>query len=327
MTDNDSQKTLEKSYNADSWASAAALIKPLGTVAGNFTSAVRTLMVHHESSSAELSAGSQNHMLRMLYNGTIRANYYFATKSYRPELFPTDKKIQQRDLLKMYSPFEHAALMSLCYLFRFLSKRSNKDEWEYVQAPLYEALEIGACIGLKVPEVGFAIGLLSRSMRYLGFGPLLISDTKAFQTYRRHLRQKDLPFDSSLELQHWGCTSIQVSALLLEAVGFNNIIAQQLVAANERSTSVEPDAKYGIPMRIAESLINSFVENGEICGTLPVWTGASLTLSKEQSSDLMISLNKVVSNADRIEWLGKSSSSLNPQSTPHLYDPVSSITT
>jgi hypothetical protein len=309
MTDND-----------DPWHRASTIVRPMGSIAGNFAAAVRSLLLYHEQGTSTLSAGVQTHMLRLLRNSTVKASYYFGSLAYRPSKIQNLSSIKPRDFLNLYQPFEHAVLLSYCYLFRALAKKSNKEEWEYVQSPLYESLEIGACIGNSIPQVGFGIGLLARGFRYLAFAPFLMNDHKGFVQYRRHLRSKDLPFDEKRELEIWGCTNIHVAALLMEYMGFNHSVAHQFVAAAEKNTSINPDAKYGVSFRAAEALIDSFTESGEIPERLPSWTGSSLVLTKDQRSQLVSDLNRALGSSHRIEWLNKNSSSLSPSTTPQLFD-------
>lgn len=302
------------------WRAAAEVLQPMGVIAGNFTSAVRTLLTYHERDTSTLTAGAQTHMTRILRNPTVKATYFFAAQAYRPTEAANLTSIKPKELLDMFTPFEHAVLLSYCYLFRALAKKCDKEEWEYVQAPLYEALEIGACIGRVIPEVGFGIGLLSRGIRYLAFAPFLLYDQKAFVQYRRHLRTKDLPFDATRETELWGCTNIHVAALMLEYMGFNRIVGHQFVTSATRDKSSRPDDRYGKKFRVAEALIESFTELGEIPEQLPDWTGTSMVLLKEQRMTLLEQLGRVVSSTDRIEWLNKSGSSLNPESTPQLFE-------
>jgi hypothetical protein len=156
-------------------------------------------------------------------------------------------------------------------------------------------------------------------MRYLAFAPFLISDGKAFAQYRRHLRTKDLPFDLSREIELWGCTNIQVAALLMESVGFNKTLAMQFVAAAEGDGSIRPDARYGVPFRFAEALLEAYMERGEMPDTLPASTGVAMTLTKDERMNLLTELGKVVGSTERIEWLSKRSSSINPESSPELF--------
>jgi hypothetical protein len=304
----------------DPWRRAAELLQPMGSIAGNFTSAVRTLLNYHERGITTLTAGVQTHMLRILRNSTVKATYFFASKAYRPELLTQHRAIKPKDFLNLYSPFEHAVILSYCYLFRALAKKSKKEEWEYVQSPLYEALEIGACIGARIPEVGLGIGLLSRGLRYLAFAALLMKNEKSFVQYRKHLRAKDLPFDLDKEVELWGCTNIHIAALMMEYIGFNRNVGNQFVAAAMKDTVLPGDTLYGVPFRIAETLLDSFTERGELPEQLPSWVGSTLRFSKEQRTTLLQDLSRVVSSTERIEWLNTSSSSINPDSTPELFE-------
>jgi hypothetical protein len=313
------EKGVKAESDSSRWEAAIELLKPIGSVAANFSVAVRTLLSYHERDTPTLSAGAQNHIIRLLRNNTVKATYYYVTKAYRPHLLQQPTPIKSKDFLAMYTPFEHAVLLAYCYLFRSLAKKSSKEEWEYIQSPLYEALEIGACIGSRVPAIGLAAGLLGRGMRYLAFAPFLISDARAFVQYRRHLRTKDLPFDLTREIELWGCTNIQVAALLMESVGFNKTLAMQFVAAAEGDTSMRPDTRYGVPFRFAEALLESYMERGEMPDTLPTSTGVVITLTKDERMTLLGDLGKAVGSTERIEWLSKGSGSINPASSPELF--------
>lgn len=301
------------------WRAAMELLEPFGPVAANFAETVRVLISHYEHGGAEMPIGGQNLVIRLLKNNTIKAAYYFVAKAYRPQLLAGKNPLTVKDLFTGFSAIEHAAILSFCYLFRNLSKKSDKDEWEYVQAPLYEALSLGSAMGQSVPEVGLAFGMLSRGLRYLSFAPFLIGNRRGFKEYRRHLKAKDLPFDLAFEQKVWECNNIQVAAMLLTYMGFNRTAAMQFIAAADRDPKVTPDELYGIRFRMAEAILDSYMEAGEIPEQCPAWVGKKLPFSAETRGNLLTSFNRELSEDTRIEWLNKGSASINPDSTPEFF--------
>jgi hypothetical protein len=105
----------------------------------------------------------------------------------------------------------------------------------------------------------------------------------------------------------------------LEHIGFQRSFSLQYVAAASRDSAVTPDPIYGTPMRIAESLIEAYIEENEIPTSLPAWVGLNLDLPAEVRGNLVASLTKALGDKNRIEWLNKGSSSIDPVSTPELF--------
>ena len=301
------------------WRAATELLQPFGPVAGNFSEAIRLLVHHYENGVEIIPPPGQNHILRLMKNNTVKATYYFMTKQYRPEVLKQQEPLTIEHLFQAYSAIDHAAIITYCYLFRNLSRKIEKDEWDYVQTPLYEALAVGACAGINVPEIGFGFGLLGRGLRYLAFAAFLRENRRAFKEYRQHLKSSDLPFDLDFEERLWGCNNVQVSAIILERMGFNRKIAIQYLAAAERDTNMTPDPLYGVRFRLAEAVIDSYMEKQEIPQTAPAWVGIELALPTELRGKLMTELRKVISDKQRIEWLNKGGSSITPEQTPEFF--------
>ncbi|MEY4668586.1 MAG: hypothetical protein RL518_1285 [Pseudomonadota bacterium] len=301
------------------WQAAEELLRPFGSVAANFAEAIRLLVHHYEAGSARLPLAAENHIIRLLKNSTIKATYYFLTKEHRPHVLTPGKLIDAKEFFEAYSPFEHAVILSYCYLSRTLSRKTDKDDWAYVENPLYEALTTGAIIGQGVPEVGLAFGLLSRGLRYLAFAPFLRENRRGFKDYRIYLKSKDLAFDIAYEENAFQTNNIQIAAIILERMGFNHAMALDFVAAATGNKDHTPSELYGIPLSAAEALLDSYMETGEILERTPAWTGRELVISVQNRGAIMTKLNKVMSSRDRNEWLSKGSSSINPEQTPELF--------
>lgn len=301
------------------WQAADELLRPFGVVAANFSEAIRLLVHYHESGSNKLPLAAENHILRLLKNNTIKATYYYLTKQFRPEILQAGKLVDAREFYAAYNSFEHAVILAYCYLSRHLSRKTDKDDWAYVENPLYEALQTGGFIGQGVPGVGLGFGLLSRGLRYLAFAPFLRENRRGFKEYRLYLKTKDLPYDLAFEEKTWQTTNIQIAAIILERVGFNHAMALEYVAATTKNKDHTPSELYGIPFSMAEALIDSYMENGELLEKTPAWTGKEQPLSVEVRGNLMGKLNRSMSEKQRNEWLSKGATSISPELTPELF--------
>jgi hypothetical protein len=151
------QHTEMKSIESEArlgWHAAEELLRPFGAVAANFSEAIRLLVHHYEVGSSRLPLAAEHHVIRLLKNSTIKATYYFVTKEHRPQVLSPGKLIDAKEFFEAYTPIEHAVILAYCYLSRNLSRKTDKDDWAYVENPLYEALTIGGIIGQGVPEIG-----------------------------------------------------------------------------------------------------------------------------------------------------------------------------
>jgi hypothetical protein len=96
-------------------------------------------------------------------------------------------------------------------------------------------------------------------------------------------------------------------------------MALEYVAAATGNKDHTPNQLYGVPFSLAEALIDSYMETGEIMERTPAWTGKEMVISVEARGAIMTKLNKAMSTKDRNEWLSKGSSSINPEQTPELF--------
>lgn len=301
------------------WQAADELLRPFGAVAANFSEAIRLLVHHYEAGSTRLPLSAENHILRLLKNSTIKATYYYLTKEYRPQVLTPGKLVDSREFFNAYDPFEHAVILAYCYLSRNLSRKTEKDDWAYVENPLYEALATGGIIGQGVPEIGLGFGLLCRGLRYLAFAPFLRENRRGFKDYRIHLKSKDLPYDLAYEEQMFQTNNVQIAAIILERMGFHHKLALDFVGAATKNADHTPSEEYGVRFSLAEALIDSYMESGEILEKTPAWTGAETTISVEIRGAIMGQLNKAMSAKERNEWLSKGSTSISPEQTPELF--------
>jgi hypothetical protein len=325
MTHDQHQGDTDRSKSDLGWQAAAALVRPLGKTASNFAQCISALVAHGEQeqiaggSRAPLPTPVRQHLDFLLRNATLKAAYYYAAKAYRPAVLTSRTPLSSAALIEGFSPLEHATLLALCYLFRTLSQRCDRDEWEHIQPPLYEELSAGGAVGECLPEVGLACGLLARGMPQLARAAFLLNNRRGFKEYRRHLRGNRLPVDYNFERTLWQCDSVQVAAVLLQAAAHSRTAALQLHAALHHDTKTPPDPVYGTPFRITAAVLEEYRMSGEVLENFPAWVGQQGGLTPDRRSAVAVRLTGKPASEAPIEWLGKSGTSINPSSTPELF--------
>lgn len=321
MTTADSEETTSKQHGTgEEWEHARHLLRPVKPPHPNFVAAIRTLVKEWRADKPLNQNGAGFEARRFLMSRTVKATYYYATKSYCPELLKEPDLGSGEPYLNHYSAFDHAAILGYLCLFRIISKLSDREEWGYVQEPLYDALDLGAIIGNKIQNVGFGFGLLTRGMRYICFAPFLWNSKKEFQNYRRHLKKNDLDFDLEWEKRVWNCTTIELSTILLQQLGFNFGVSESYYLALSRAPS-EASPYYSRFLN-ADIWMGSIMDSGEApkSGLSP-----DFRLNSSEEEDLIRQIEKLHSGTERIEWLNKGKGSISPETTPELFDSTVSL--
>ena len=313
------QAEVQTAIQGEGWKEAAKLLEPLRSAPSNFVVTVRTLWLQHQRGETSLSSGAVFELGRLLNAHTVKAAYYYFSKAYRPEILTAKPVLDADDFLNGYTAFEHAALISLVITFRNLLKRSDREEWSYIQGPLYESLEVGAQVGSTIPKIGLGFGLLSRGFRYLAFAPFLWNSKNAFKEYRRYLKSKDLPFDHSWEQKTWGCTNAQIAALLLQRVGFSTKITHGFFLAVSDRLYSPLDPVFGEPFQMAETWVDSIMEHGK-APSIP--QKPDYCLPADEADALIGKVKNSLDAGEVVEWLNKGKANINKQSTPEFFDAV-----
>jgi hypothetical protein len=70
---------------------------------------------------------------------------------------------------------------------------------------------------------------------------------------------------------------------------------------------------------MAEALIDSYMETGEIPEKTPSWVGKDQVISAEVRGAIMAKLNRAISGKNRVDWLSKDRSSISQEATPELF--------
>jgi hypothetical protein len=217
----------------DSWSVALAASKKVGYIPTAFPQAIRLLVGDYLTNEGELRAVSKYQVARVFRADSFKVLLYFAARSLAPDLFKPNQGLAVGDLIAAFGPLDLAAIISASLVSRRTKKVVGEEVWSKVAPHYRRESELGAIIGVSIPSVGFAPGLLIAALRNISHALLIAEDPKSYDRYRAGLKTPARVTDSALELSIWKTTSTQVMSLLLAALGFRAEIGQVLTEAIE----------------------------------------------------------------------------------------------
>ena len=72
--------------------------------------------------------------------------------------------------------------MISCFVYyRKAKKIMNEDQWEHIQYDLNQDSQIGANVGIAIPSLGVACGLITGTMQRIGLSALILNNEKAYK--------------------------------------------------------------------------------------------------------------------------------------------------
>jgi len=229
---NDKSKSENKSpsevNSPESLQIAARYVALLGSAPTSFTSVTRALIQAGSKGSAGLASHQRANVNRLIRGPAMQAPLYFAAKLLRQSEFSTLKTFEVSDVLSVYSPSELAALIGLIYFSKKAKAKADADEWGFLGKLIQDRAEIGFLLGNLEKNIGSDIGLLVSAFPAVGMVTFLSHDKGGFKEYRRHLKAKVLTMDCAFEFKKWGCTSVQIAALIVQSIGFGVSFADAL---------------------------------------------------------------------------------------------------
>lgn len=303
----------------ESWELARNYSGLLGSVPSPFATTIRMLLLDEKRSAGIMSPVSRFLIVRLLKGPSIKAAVYFSALTFHEERITTLPYVPAEALVALYRPLDLAVVTGMVYLYRRVRKICDKDEFVHINNALERSIEVGGHLGIAIPTIGFAHGLVSGGIQQLALGTFLHHDKKGYVEYRRHLKSKGFTYDESFELARWGCTSAQVGAVLLQALGFGVGLANAF--GGQKASEDAPDEKEAYIFKIA----------GLWCETL-IKTGAPPNIvhkgefypAQESLKKLLDKVTVVRNQGSRHSWLSKGKKDVSRTATPQLYPPAGS---
>ena len=209
----------EETDPQEAWARAGRIAALYGSVPTQLTSVIRLLLADVRDGRKDWSPTSLSAATRLFRGPSLCTALYFSCQTYRKEQLAAFDRVSSSDLVKLYSPLDLVAIIAVIFMFRRARKVCPKDEFSALSDDMILRSEMGFHVGEAIPGIGAALGMLRGGIRFFAFAALATQNVKLYKNYRRHLRTDDLEFDAAFEIQEWGCTSAEISAVLLQVVG------------------------------------------------------------------------------------------------------------
>lgn len=192
----------------------------IGVMPSSFTIAVKDLMTDEQQGLDCLSERSEFQVGRVLRGATALAVLYWASKTFCDEKMPKGWIYSSLQIARFYRPGTLAAILAYTYLFKRIKRVVNPDDWQFISEPLQKNVEIVSLLGWNLPEVGPTVGLIGGGIINVALSCYSAHDRKGFAEYRRMLKMKKQFINPEQEINHWGCSSIQIATQILLQSGF-----------------------------------------------------------------------------------------------------------
>lgn len=246
------------------WEVARYFAIAMGEVPNSFSTTIRTLMGDHQKDPEHYSRGSGFLATRLLKSPALAVPLLYATKTFHPDKVKSDN-LSPGDILSLYRPLELAALFGTMYAFRKARRRAPADNWAPLSKSLIEASDIGGLVGLAMPKIGFAHGLLAGAFTYISITPYMLQNPKPYKEYKRKAAAKGARYDFNLELELLGCTHAHVCSFILPALGFgvdlSRSVTEGLMGEIGTPPAIDSDS---FRTYIAMIWINSLMKTGTV---------------------------------------------------------------
>lgn len=203
----------------EAWGRAGRIAALYGSVPAQLTSVIRLLLADHREGRKDWSPTSLSAATRLFRGPSLCAALYYSSQSFRSEQLDSLERVGAEDLVKLYTPIDLVSIIAMVFMYRRARRVCPKDEFGGLSDEIVIHSEMGFHVGDAIPEIGAALGMLRASIRAFAFAALATQNIKLYKGYRRNLRTDDREFDAALETQEWGCTSAEISAVLLQTLG------------------------------------------------------------------------------------------------------------
>jgi hypothetical protein len=209
---------------AQNFGRARTFVARLGYVPALFSTCIRQIR-EAETSKDIPDEKRHSHAQNFAYNlikisPSLRTALYSIASSYRkPDLDKIGPAPTTRALITLFQPSELAGIVATVFLFKRFCKWVEPGERDRLMPLLRQQTEIGWHVGATISNVGYGYGALIGIVRYAALGTFVAQDPKAFAKYRRELAPNKALFKPELEIATWGCSHLEIAALLMQNLG------------------------------------------------------------------------------------------------------------
>lgn len=314
--DSDHGSTPQEHELSDDWQAARHYAFSFQPFSNLFTHFIRAAQSELQQGTKPLSSPTHQQFARLYRSASVRAILYYALITLDEAPVKKREYVRDSDIYSLISPSDLTALLAIIYLFRrgrTLTKRYEESERILQNAQLYADLSL--YLGSAIPDLGISACLFGGPLRNLIFLSYLNANRKVFKQYWVDIKRRKVPFDLKMEMEMFRCTHLQVSAVVLQKVGFGAERGKSFIAGVEAKSHKElkGDAlRYMAGLKWLDALI--------LTGGAPDATiGDEFMLEEHAANRLEPQIDKLLRDGSAYSWLFKGKKDLNPSRTPQVY--------
>jgi hypothetical protein len=255
------------------------------------------------------------HVGRMVRGPNFKSILYHFTELVARGEVADRSQVTVGEMLDLYKSRDISAFLLVSALTRIGKAMAPTILFQEIRPHLAREAHAGALVGIAVPHLGLAPGLLWGVLPHVAHILMSMHDPELYLTWRRSLVVASAAEKASRELEVWGCTSAQVSALLMVNLGFSR----------ETACALELAARYNGPV--------GYLKEGELQkfrGAV-FWLEAFLNKQFEPDESLPAHLypfpatkadvQRLLSEFTLCEpaWIERSERDISPEKTPSLF--------
>ena len=305
------------SFPPESWEVALNYSGLLGVVPSSFSSVIRSLLVDQNKNRATLCPSTRFMIERLAKSRSIKAAMYYGALTFQPLRVEDEPYISERALVNLYQPAELAIIVGISYLYKRARKLCDPGQFTMITNRFQECADLGAYVGYAIPNISPFVAIITGAMPMLGLAPFLFYDRRGFIDYTRHLKHTKATLDLEYELKRWSCTSIQIAAVMMQALGLGvstaTAFSTGLTGHSGQLINETPEA---IKYQTAQVWIKSLEEGG---GEPQIVHKAEFYPSKQALNTLLTRVSELREKGSPYCWLLRGSYDISPEQTPQLF--------
>ncbi|MBX7144968.1 MAG: hypothetical protein K1X79_10990 [Oligoflexia bacterium] len=307
----------ERSEEQKVWDAARYYAGAFGSVPNSFSTTIRSLISDHQANPNEYSNAGRFLAGRLVRSPSMQVRLQYAIATYKPEVALAGEP-SPAEYLKVLKPYDLAALFGTIYSYRKFRKRCDAQEFSILSKIIQEAADVGGLLGLAIPKIGFACGLLAGAFSIMSICPMMLQDIKAFKEYKRKTKPKGFRYNLQFELETFQTTHAHICSWIIPPLGYGVQLARPMTEGflGELSGIAPVDAeayKFYITMIWIESLLKTgnppeIVHKG---GYYPV---------KTDMDKLLAAVADIQGSGSKHSWLEKGKEDAGAQESEEIPD-------
>ncbi len=299
-----------------SWKQAKEYSKRLGYVSSVLSANIRLLCWHDRPAMEAIMPLTKYQVGRMVRGPNFKSVLYYFTDLVARKEISSRSRLTVGEMLDLFKPTEIGAFLLTAALTRIARSIAPPELLREVRPHLAREAHIGALVGIAVPHLGLAPGILWGALPHVAHILMSMDDPILYRTWRRSAVVASTSEKSRREFEVWGCSSAQVCALLMANLGFSRqtACAFELAARYHGPLGYLKEGelqRFRAALLWLETLVNGQVEPNE---SLP----AHLYPFQETKAQAQTLLAEFTLHEPA--WIERSVRDISPERTPSLFD-------